>query len=162
MGTYKTEVSCSFVLWRDTNFHLLYSSPLMPYIRYPWLKFLFSLPRWNASHMTCSYEYVFLRILIRWIRIHCSTEARTAVKSGTFVWLKHASAHPKFNKKWHTVTWTQVVWQVRASATKLDLGKRGLDADLLGAHSLCAGGAMALDYMDSMILPSWKWVGGLH
>ena len=47
-------------------------------------------------------------------------------------------------------------------ARVLGLDKQGLDADLLGAHSLRAGGAMALKLMgvaDTIIMKHGRWSG---
>ena len=46
--------------------------------------------------------------------------------------------------KWHSATSKDIISIVRLSAKALNLHKQGIDPDLIGAHSLRAGGAMAL------------------
>ena len=51
---------------------------------------------------------------------------------------------------------------LRASVTSLDLHNNGIDADLVGAHSLRAGGAMALKLAgteDTTIMKMGRWSG---
>jgi hypothetical protein len=49
---------------------------------------------------------------------------------------------------------------LRAAAKTLQLQKQAIDPDLIGAHSLCSGGAMALklhDYDDTTIRKMGRW-----
>jgi integrase len=48
------------------------------------------------------------------------------------------------NGEWHSVRSNDIIQMVRAAAKALHLDKQGIDPDLIGAHSLRAGGAMAL------------------
>ena len=55
----------------------------------------------------------------------------------------------------------QIINMVQMASTSLNLHKQGIDPDLIGAHSLQAGGAMALKlhgYSDTTIM---KWDAGL-
>lgn len=45
---------------------------------------------------------------------------------------------------WQTVTSNEIVKAVRTACDKLNLANSGIDPDLVGAHSLRDGGAMAL------------------
>ena len=50
---------------------------------------------------------------------------------------------------------------VRSTASALDLQKQAIDLDLVGAHSLRAGGAMALKlhgYNDTTIIKMGRWM----
>ena len=56
--------------------------------------------------------------------------------------------------QWTTVSRQNIVSLVKRGATELKLNQRGIDPDLLGSHSLRAGGAMALKlqhYADTLI-----------
>ena len=62
--------------------------------------------------------------------------------------------------QWHAVTSQMIVHQVRQAATELHMEKFGIDPDLIGAHSLRAGGAMALklmNYADTTIQKIGRW-----
>jgi hypothetical protein len=48
------------------------------------------------------------------------------------------------NGEWQSVRSNDIIQMVRAAAKALKLDKQGIDPDLIGAHSLRAGGAMAL------------------
>jgi hypothetical protein len=48
------------------------------------------------------------------------------------------------NDEWHSVRSNDIIAMVRMAAKMLHLDKQGIDPDLIGAHSLRAGGAMAL------------------
>ena len=64
------------------------------------------------------------------------------------------------NDKWHTVESKAVVDMVRTTAKAMRLDKTGIDPDLIGAHSLRAGGAMALKmhgYSDTTIMKMGRW-----
>ena len=50
----------------------------------------------------------------------------------------------KTSKGWDDVTSQAIVKAVRTAAVSLNLAKKGIDPDIIGAHSLRAGGAMAL------------------
>ena len=54
----------------------------------------------------------------------------------------------------------QIIASVRAKAKKLKLNLQAINPDLVGAHSLCAGGAMALKlhgYDDTTIMKMGRW-----
>ena len=46
--------------------------------------------------------------------------------------------------KWDTVTALDMLRGIRQSGKEIKLHENGIDPDLIGVHSLCAGGAMAL------------------
>ena len=48
------------------------------------------------------------------------------------------------DKKWYRVTSKHLITTIRSATEKLGLKSRGIDPDLVGVHSLRAGGAMAL------------------
>jgi hypothetical protein len=50
----------------------------------------------------------------------------------------------KTKDMWHTVTSQDIIKLVRTAAKQLKLHEQGIDPDLIGSHSLRAGGAMAL------------------
>ena len=61
---------------------------------------------------------------------------------------------------WREVESSDVVRMVKSTVTTLNLGKTGLDPDLVAAHSLRAGGAMALKlqgYSDTTIMKMGRW-----
>ena len=63
---------------------------------------------------------------------------------------------------WDCIQSSDIVHHVRVMARVLGLDKEGLDSDLLGAHSLRAGGAMALKLMgvaDTIIMKHGRWSG---
>ena len=64
------------------------------------------------------------------------------------------------NDKWSSVQSSDIVACVRTSAKVLQLDRQGIDPDLIGAHSLRAGGAMALrlhGYSDTVIMKMGRW-----
>ena len=64
------------------------------------------------------------------------------------------------NGKWHTVTSSQMRVGVREGVRVLELHKNGIDIDLIGVHSLRAGGAMALKLQgvsDTIIQKQGRW-----
>ena len=64
------------------------------------------------------------------------------------------------NKTWHMVESKHMVDCVRQTVMKLQLNAQGIDPDLVGAHSLRAGGAMALKlhgYDDTTIMKMGRW-----
>ena len=61
---------------------------------------------------------------------------------------------------WHTVEAKDIVQRVKATAKAMKLEKMGIDPALIGAHSLRAGGAMALklhNYSDTTIMKMGRW-----
>jgi hypothetical protein len=61
---------------------------------------------------------------------------------------------------WTNVSRQGIVSLVKRGATELKLNQRGIDPDLLGSHSLRAGGAMALKlqhYADTLIQKLGRW-----
>jgi len=68
------------------------------------------------------------------------------------------------NGKWFSVTSTQMRNAVRASVRALELDKNGIDPDLVGVHSLRAGGAMALKLQgvsDTTIQKQGRWTSSM-
>ena len=66
----------------------------------------------------------------------------------------------KSHEEWLSVESSQVVNMVRDVAVSLRLDKQAIDPDLVGAHSLRAGGAMALKlhgYDDTTIMKMGRW-----
>ena len=64
------------------------------------------------------------------------------------------------NNKWEHVEATEIVHMVRSITKELNLQEQGIDPDLIGAHSLRAGGAMALKlhgYNDTTIMKMGRW-----
>ena len=64
------------------------------------------------------------------------------------------------NHEWHTVTSRDIINAVRTAAKILKLDQNAIDPDLIGAHSLRAGGAMALKlhgYDDTTIMKFGRW-----
>ena len=64
------------------------------------------------------------------------------------------------NKAWTSVTSSDMVQAVRTAATALKLQERGINPDMIGLHSLHAGGAMALKIMgesNSSIQKFGRW-----
>ena len=53
-------------------------------------------------------------------------------------------AYANDNAKWHSITSKDIVTAVRTATTTLKLQDQAIDPDLVGAHSLRAGGATAL------------------
>ena len=61
---------------------------------------------------------------------------------------------------WKAVTPTDIRKQLRATVVALGLSKRGIDPDLIGVHSLRAGGAMAMKLHgldDTTIMKMGRW-----
>ena len=66
----------------------------------------------------------------------------------------------KVNNKWVHVESMHMIRAVRATCAALNLQERAIDPDLVGAHSLRAGGAMALKlhgYDDTTIMKMGRW-----
>ena len=66
------------------------------------------------------------------------------------------------NGIWTSITSTNIKARLRAMARKLDLSSVGIDPDLIGSHSLRAGGAMALKLQgeeDTTIQKIGRWSG---
>lgn len=64
------------------------------------------------------------------------------------------------NDRWHTVDSHQIVSRVKEATKDLNLKDQGIDPDLVAAHSLRAGGAMALKlhgYNDTTIMKMGRW-----
>ena len=62
--------------------------------------------------------------------------------------------------EWHSLIPNNVVQLVRATAKLLKLEEQGIHPDLIGAHSLRAGGAMALrlhGFADTIIMKMGRW-----
>ena len=66
----------------------------------------------------------------------------------------------KKSKQWQQITSANMMKQVRTAVTTLQLEKHGIDANLIGVHSLRAGGAMALKLQgesDTTIMKMGRW-----
>ena len=66
----------------------------------------------------------------------------------------------KHNGKWLHITSAEIIKLVRASARELKLHEQAIDPDLIGAHSLRSGGAMALrlhGFDDTTIMKMGRW-----
>ena len=64
------------------------------------------------------------------------------------------------NGEQHSITSKDIIAMVRGAATALHLSDFAVDPDLLGSHSLRAGGAMALklqNYDDTTIMKMGRW-----
>ena len=64
------------------------------------------------------------------------------------------------NDQFHSITSQDVINMVQASAKSLQLDRQAIDPDLIGAHSLQAGGAMALKLhgqSDTTIMKMGRW-----
>ena len=64
-------------------------------------------------------------------------------------------------KKWMSVTPKDMITEVRRCVKVLGLDKAGIDPDLVGVHSLRAGGAMALKLAgesDATIMKMGRWL----
>ena len=63
-------------------------------------------------------------------------------------------------KSWHQITPANMMTTIRNAVTNLNLKETGLDPDLIGVHSLRAGGAMALKLQgeeDTTIMKMGRW-----
>ena len=66
----------------------------------------------------------------------------------------------KHNNEWSSVTSSEIIKMIRAVARELQLEKQAIDPDLIGAHSLRSGGAMALKlhgFNDTTIMKMGRW-----
>jgi hypothetical protein len=66
----------------------------------------------------------------------------------------------KHNNEWSSVTSSEIIKMIRAVARELKLEKQAIDPDLIGAHSLRSGGAMALKlhgFNDTTIMKMGRW-----
>jgi hypothetical protein len=66
----------------------------------------------------------------------------------------------KTDDSWHSIMSSDIIACVRTAAKLLQLQRQGIDPDLIGAHSLRAGGAMALrlhGYEDTVIMKMGRW-----
>ena len=64
------------------------------------------------------------------------------------------------NSIWTSIDSKQIITLICSACTNLNLHKRGIDPDLVGAHSLRAGGAMALKlhgFHDTVIMKMGRW-----
>lgn len=64
------------------------------------------------------------------------------------------------NEGWHSLQSTDVIRLIRTTAKLLKLEEQGIHPDLIGAHSLRAGGAMALrlhGFADTVIMKMGLW-----
>ena len=64
------------------------------------------------------------------------------------------------NDMWHSTQSNDIIKFVRTAAKLLKLHEQGIDPDLIGAHSLRAGGAMALrlhGFDDTIIMKMGRW-----
>ena len=66
----------------------------------------------------------------------------------------------KHNDEWRSVTSSEIIKMIRTVARELQLEKQAIDPDLIGAHSLRSGGAMALKlhgFNDTTIMKMGRW-----
>ena len=64
--------------------------------------------------------------------------------------------------EWHSITSSDIVRLVKAATRQLQLSQQAIDLDMVGSHSLRAGGAMALKlhgYDDTTIMKMGGWSG---
>ena len=64
------------------------------------------------------------------------------------------------NNRWTHVTPTHMITNIRTTVRYLDLQNHGIDPDLVGVHSLRAGGAMAMKlqgFNDTTIMKQGRW-----
>jgi hypothetical protein len=64
------------------------------------------------------------------------------------------------NDQWNTIQSSEIIHAVRTATKLLNLQNQGIDPDLVGAHSLRAGGAMALKlhgFDDTTIMKMGRW-----
>ena len=64
------------------------------------------------------------------------------------------------NDQWNTIHSSEIIHAVRTATKLLNLQDQGIDPDLVGAHSLRAGGAMALKlhgFDDTTIMKMGRW-----
>eukprot|EP00979_Chaetoceros_neogracilis_P012298 scaffold3199_cov232-Chaetoceros_neogracile.AAC.1 len=84
------------------------------------------------------------------------------LRSGEYTKPRKVKRNGKMVRATRTVQFrsSEIVAAVRAAAKALKLHDRGIDPDMIGAHSLRAGGAMALKimgYKDSTIRKFGRW-----
>ena len=68
--------------------------------------------------------------------------------------------YDKEDKKWIQITSLQMINAIRTAVKSLKLHEQGIDPDLIGVHSLRAGGAMALKLngaSDTTIMKMGRW-----
>ena len=66
------------------------------------------------------------------------------------------------NGSWSSITSSDIVKLVKAATRQLQLDRQAIDPDMVGSHSLRAGGAMALKlhgYDDTTIMKMGRWSG---
>jgi hypothetical protein len=66
------------------------------------------------------------------------------------------------NGEWFSITASDIVKLVKVATRQLQLNKQAIDPDMVGSHSLRAGGAMALKlhgYDDTTIMKMGRWSG---
>ena len=66
------------------------------------------------------------------------------------------------NEVWSSITSSDIVKLVKAATRQLQLDRQAIDPDMVGSHSLRAGGAMALKlhgYDDTTIMKMGRWSG---
>jgi hypothetical protein len=64
------------------------------------------------------------------------------------------------NNEWHSVQSSDIIALIRTTSKSLKLDEQGIHPDLIGAHSLRAGGAMALrlhGFADTVIMKMGRW-----
>jgi hypothetical protein len=62
--------------------------------------------------------------------------------------------------EWDTIVFADIIRMVQAAVRLMHFHKNGIHPDLVGAHSLCAGGAMALrlhGFDDMTIMKMGRW-----
>ncbi len=75
--------------------------------------------------------------------------------------LCHYKPNPE-KQEWESITSNDMIVAIRKSVRECGLDKKGIDPDLVAAHSLRAGGAMALKLQgvaDTIIMKHGRWSG---
>ena len=136
------------------------------------------LPRSSPLELLLTADSATLRIINQkngrmgtCIHHHCSNKPTSPVKA--LAHLVHAALsaggtdetllceyHDPDTQTWKSIQAQDIINMTRAMVKQLDLHKQGIDPDLVGAHSLRAGGAMALKlhgYNDTTIMKMGRW-----
>ena len=136
------------------------------------------LPRSSPLELLLTADSATLRIIKQkkgrmgtCIHHHCSNKPTSPVKA--LAHLVHAALlaggtdetllceyHDTETQTWKSIQAQDIINMTRTTVKQLDLHKQGIDHDLVGAHSLRTGGAMALKlhgYNDTTIMKMGRW-----